>query len=167
MSGKRKPRQPRWPKCADTVSTAILRASRLTKDEMASVLQPLHDAHKALRAGVATKWQWDQFASAINVALAICQHRVVRDIDGHLRTAELALNAIELRATRCRIWQPVPLTFEELDALDAAVTLHVYQLSQLSAGEFHTAVKTALGHITSSGGRVINTRAEPCSKASA
>lgn len=156
MNGLRKPRQARWPQCADTISTAILRATRLTNAEMATVLEPLHDAHRALRAGVATEWQWSQFASAVNVALSICQHRVVRDIDGHLRSAELALQAIEQRATLCRTWQPVPLTFDELDALDAAVMLHVYQLSQLSAGEFHAAVKTTIGHITSSRGRMLN-----------
>ncbi|WP_367847036.1 hypothetical protein [Rhodoferax sp. WC2427] len=156
MNGLRKPRQVRWTKCADTISTAILGATKLTATERASVLEPLQDAHKALREGVATQWQWTQFASAMEVAQAIEQRGVVRGLKAHLYAAELALQAIERRAMRCKTWQAVPLDLEELDTLAIAINLHEFQLTQLGASEFHAAVKTALGHITSSAGQVLS-----------
>lgn len=156
MNGQRKPRQPRWPAHCNTIATATLRATLLTQPEIDVILEPITEAHKALREGVATEENWDNASSAINVALAIQSQRVVRCAGDHLQLADQALAAIKQRARSGGTWKATQLDFEELDVLKDAFLIHDYQLRQLSAGEFHRAVRLAIGRINSAGGRVIH-----------
>lgn len=153
MNGLRKPRQMRWlPQ--DPISLAKKRAARLTTAEVRDIMDPIKGAHRALREGVATEWQWTLLASAMNVAQAIERQGVVRGLKEHLHSAEMALAGIRQRAVATGDWQAPTLYFQELDNVTAAVNFHEYQLLQLSDGELRQCSAVAIAEIRSTGGRV-------------
>lgn len=154
MSG-RKPRRPRWLPTAETMKLASHRAGRLSQAEVAEVMQPLRQAFRALREGVATEWQWSIAASAVNAAKAIEDQGVVKGLRGHLHTADHALQAIYTRAQAADAWRPTPLYWHEIDAIHTAVDLHQFQLEQLAHGEALRAIDKAAAEIRSTGGRVV------------
>jgi len=139
----------------DTITTAIRGAAKLTKPEVAFMMGPLRAAHKALREGVATDLEWCHLAHAMNVAMAIERRGVVRGIKDHIHSAEVALAAIQDRASATGTWKPTALHWYELDDIASAVDLHEFQLSQLSRSEFNAAVIHATNEVRSTGGRVV------------
>jgi malonyl CoA-acyl carrier protein transacylase len=156
---KHKPRRPRWPASANTMSIATRRAALVTAQDLHTVMAPLKEAMKALREGVATDWQWSMLASSINCAKAIEQQRVVRGLGEHLSSAELALEAVYKRAMATRAWRTTALHWHELDAIQAGIELHEFQLKQLSTGEVIRALDLAQAEVRSSGGKVIHVAA--------
>ena len=155
MSHGSKPRKPRWIAQTDTMALACRRASLVTEAELQDVMQPLQAAFKAMREGVATEWQWSHLASSVNAALAIERFGVVKGMHEHLRAADLALQGIYRRAmTKCE-WHSTPLYYFELDALDTAINLHKFQLTQLSRGEVIRALDYAKAEVLSTGGKVL------------
>ena len=156
MTGKRKPRQPGRVN-PFAFQGAINTATKLTPGEIASVIEPLNAAARALREGVADEDQWSRVVSAINVAQAIERQGVVRGLREHLHCAELALQGIRQRAVaRTGEWDRTALYYQELDHINEAVDLHAFQLSQLSYGEYARAIRYAVGEIQSTGGVVIH-----------
>lgn len=139
----------------DTITTAILGASKITAHEVAFLMKPIRAAHKALREGVATDWQWCYLAHTMNVAMAIESKGVVRGLKDHIHSAELALAAIQDRASATGTWKPTALHWHELDDIAHAVDLHEFQLKQLSRKEFESAVVMATNEVRSTGGRVV------------
>lgn len=139
----------------DTITTAMLGASKITAPEVAFMMAPIREAHKALREGVATDMQWCHLAHAMNVAMAIERIGVVRGIKDHIHSAELALAAIQDRASATGTWKPTALHWYELDDIASAVDLHEFQLKQLSRKEFESAVVLATHEVRSTGGRVM------------
>lgn len=155
MTHGRKPRKPR-PVSPDPLLLARNAATRLTPAEIATAIDPLRQAARALREGVATEWDWSVVASAINVAKAIERGGVVRGLAEHLHSAESALQAIERRAMASGAWQPTALYYWELDQINTAVDLHEFQMRQLAYGEFRRAVARAVAEIRSTSGRVVD-----------
>jgi hypothetical protein len=156
MNGRRRPRRPRWTPAVNTLAIAASRASKLSHEQLEGILQPLHEAHKALREGVATRTQWAIAASAVEVALGIEKQGVVRGLREHLKTAEQCLHAVQLRALATGSWKAPTHYFYELESIAEAVRLHTYQLEQLSEGEVRTVIRRAVAEISSAGGEIIH-----------
>lgn len=157
MSGH-KPRRPRWPAINNTMAVAQERASKLDQRSTKQLMQTITSAATALREGVATRLQWSIVAGSIDLALAIERQGVVRGLQEHLASAEVALKAIYTRATQNRQWQPTALYYSEIDAMQALISLHTFQLDQLSLAEYRRAVASASGQIRSAGDRVLVNR---------
>lgn len=155
MSRGRPPRRPRRISL-NPMALARDNATLLTAAEIASTIDPLRAAEKALREGVASEWDWSVVASAINVAKAIEAQGVVRGLAEHLGSAEIALQEIERRAISSGSWQSPTLYWLELDQIRTAVDLHEFQVRNLSYGEFRRAVARAMSEIRSTGGRVVD-----------
>ena len=155
MSHGKPPRKPRWPAAVNTMDLARRRVALVTPVDLADVMGPLQAAFTALRQGVATEWQWSVLASAMNCAQAIDKQGVVKGLHVHLHAAELALQSIYNRAMATGTWQTTSLYYIELDAIDAAIDLHKFQLQQLSTGEVIKALDYAQAEVRSSGGRVM------------
>ncbi len=134
---------------------AVENATKLTPTEMASIMEPVMQAHKHLREGVATEMDWCVLCSSINIARRIEKQGVVRGLAEHLHSAEQALQTIEVRANRTGTWTPTALYYQELDAVSTGIELYQYQCEQLSAAELKRAIAAAVGEIRSTGGRVI------------
>lgn len=153
MTHGRKPRKPRT--IRDPFRTAIMRATRHTATELASVMSPVRQCLKLVREGVATQLQFEVLQSTMLVAEAIEHSGIVRGLADHIASALQACAAIEARALTSGAWQQTALHFYELDALATAVDLHEFQLQQLSAGELQRIVQQTIARTASSGGAVV------------
>ena len=151
--GRKKPRQRR--ETRSTFVTALMRATKHTPEELESIMRPMRACLKAVREGVATQMQFEVLQSSMVIAEAIEHSGIVRGLADHIASALQACSAIEARALTSGAWQQTELAFTELDALDAAVDLHEYQLQQLSAGELHLIVNRIKARIASTGGNVV------------
>lgn len=151
--GRKKPRQRRDTRSPFVV--ALMRATKHTPEELASIMDPMRACLKAVREGVATKLQFEVLQSSMVIAEAIEQSGIVRGLADHIASALQACSAIEARALTSGAWQQTALYFQELDALATAVDLHEYQLQQLSAGELHRIVQQTMARTASTGGRVV------------
>lgn len=154
MTHGRKPR--RYARIsANPVQLAIMRATRHTAEELASVMTPVRQCLKLVREGVATQLQFEVLQSTMLIAEAIEHSGIVRGLADHIASALQACTAIEARALTSGAWRQTALYFQELDALATAVDLHEYQLQQLSAGELHRIVNRIKAHTASTGGNVV------------
>ena len=120
------------------------------------LVDPLRQAARRMREGVATEAEWAMLAGAINVAKAIKGKGVVRGLAEHFASAEAALDAISRRALASGAWQATALYYQELEHVNTLVDLHEYQLGQLSYGERRLAIRTATAVVLSSGGRALS-----------
>lgn len=153
-----KPRRPRWPAINNTMAIAQDRASKLGKRTTNQLMQTITSAATALREGVATQLQWSIVAGAVDLALAIERQGVVHGLQEHLAGAELALKSIYTRAMKTGQWHPTSLYYLEIDAIQALIGLHAFQLDQLSLAEYQRASSSAAGQIRSAGDRVLVSR---------
>lgn len=151
--GRKKPRQRRDMRPPFVV--ALMRATKHTPEELASIMDPMRACLKAVREGVATKLQFEVLQSSMVIAEAIEHSGIVRGLADHIASALQACSAIEARALTSGAWQQTELEFTELDALTTAVDLHEYQLQQLSAGELHRIVQQTMARTASTGGTVV------------
>ena len=162
MTHGRKPRRVRWSPWVNTLATVTSRVALVDKDDQASVTQPIDQAFTAMRQAVGSEQDWAYLCSAINVAQAIEKQGVVKGLCGHFHLAELALEAIKKRAadqpSHQGQWHPVELYIDEIDAIKDGITLHKFQLKNLSTGEVIKALNYAQAEIRSSGGKVIDAR---------
>lgn len=154
MTHGRKPRRPR-PISRDPLRLARNAATRLTKQEVASTIDPLRQAARHMREGVGDEMEWTLLASAVNVAKAIERQGVVRGLGEHLQAAEHALNAISRRALDAGTWVPTAMYWQEIEHINALVDLHEFQMQQLSYGEMRQAAIGATDKVRSVGGQVI------------
>jgi hypothetical protein len=147
MSRSKKPRKACRPRpiTADTMALATHFAAKPSVADRAEVLGILRQAIQALREGVATEHQWSVAAGSVTVALAIERQGIVRGLQGHLKTAEQALQDIYDRALRTGggRWVRVTLYYQELDALQTFMDLHAFQVKQLGRAEFLAAIDAA------------------------
>lgn len=158
MGVTKKPRRKYRPRpvTLDPIALAKRRAGVVPRDEVQEVMQPVHAAFNALRAGVATEMQWMVLAGTVELALHIERQGVVRGILGHLEAAEQALAAIRVRCMATGQWRGTALYFQELDAIDTAITLHERaQLKHLGQGELLAALDKAEACVRAQGGRVV------------
>jgi hypothetical protein len=144
------------PVTPDTIVLATARATRATPDEVQSVLGPLSDAFKALREGVGTELQWAILAGSLNVAMTIENQGVVRGLAGHLTAAERALQGVANRAMASGAWRATALYWQEIEAIDEFVSLHRFQLEQLSNGEIRRAINRSAAIVEAQGGKVLD-----------
>lgn len=158
MTHGRKPRRPRRISL-DPVRLARNGATRLTPPEIASAIDPLRAAARALARGVATEMDWFTAASAMNVAQGIERQGVVRGLSEHVHGAEVALREIQRRAMASGAWLPPELHVEEIERIDTAVDLHEFQLQQLSYSEFRQVVVRLEAEIRGNGGCVLQVAA--------
>jgi hypothetical protein len=133
MSRNKKPRKPYRPRpvTADTMALAKHHACKPERADIDDIVSVINAAWTALRQGVATQRQWTILGGTLQAAVSIHELGVVRDIDGHLRNAEQALQTVHDRAMRTGQWQPTPLYFHELDTISIFIDLHTYQLREL------------------------------------
>lgn len=168
MNGQRKPRRPRWVESVNTFDIALFRATKLTQDEIAARMDPLRDAHRALREGRSTELQWLLIASAVTVSLSIEAQGVVRGLREHLNSADLALVAIEKRARKTPgTWTPTALYFNELDSVTTFLDLFEFQLQNLSAKEYDQAYSHAIADTIRTGGLPVTVKPTPSTPAHA
>ena len=154
MTHGRKPR--RYARLsANPVQLAIMRATKHTAAELASVMNPVRQCLKLVREGVATQLQFQVLQSTMVIAEAIEHSGIVRGLADHIASALQACAAIEARALTSGAWRQTALYFHELDALATAVDMHEYQLQQLSAGELQRIVQQTIARTASSGGTVV------------
>ena len=151
--GRKKPRQRR--EMRSPFVTALMRATKLTPEELDSIMTPMRACLKAVREGVATQMQFEVLQSSMVIAEAIEHSGIVRGLADHIASALQACSAIEARALTSGAWQQTALYFQELDALATAVDLHEYQLQQLSSGELHRIVQQTMTRTASTGGNVV------------
>lgn len=153
MTHGRKPRQRR--EMRSPFVTALMRATKHTPEELASIMGPMRACLKAVREGVATQLQFEVLQSSMVIAEAIEHSGIVRGLADHIASALQACSAIEARALTSGAWRQTALYFQELDALATAVDLYEYQLQQLSAGELHRIVQQTMTRTACSGGNVV------------
>jgi hypothetical protein len=149
-------RRSRWIPDPYTVRRALMGAGKLTNAEVDQIIKPAEDAYRALREGVGSEVQWGIFASYISVSQRIEKQGVVRGLDEHLHSAEVALLAINRRSMATGCWLSPELYLQEIDTLSTALDLHRYQLQQLSATEYLRASRAAIGQIKSCSSHIIN-----------
>lgn len=66
-----------------------------------------------------------------------------------------ALVAVEQRATAAGPWRTPTLYAAEIDAISTLVDVHLYQLQQLSYGEFRAVYQKTIGQVRTQGGQVV------------
>lgn len=140
---------------ADPLRVARNQATTLTDAELAQISGPIRAAFDALRRGAATDDHWCVLAGALRMAQNIERQGVVRGLAHHLRAADAALAAVEQRATRTDHWRTPTLYAAEIDAISTLVDVHLYQLQQLSYGEFRAVYQQTIGQVRTQGGQVV------------
>lgn len=146
----------------NAVAEAQSRASKLTHKELRHMLDPTRHAVTQAKRGLLIERQWLQLCTAVNVGQAIEAGGVVRGLTQQLDAAHDALQAISLRATgavlpyKAAPWIRPTLYAAEMAALDDLVTVHTYQLKQISYGEYQAAWRLATARVRSAGGEVVD-----------
>jgi hypothetical protein len=160
MGNTTKPRRKYRPRLTtlDPVRLAMRRAAKIPAAEVAAVMEPVKQAFRAMREGVASERDWIILAGTVELALAVEREGVVRGILGHLTAAEDALRAIKHRAMDRGAWRPTAMYWQEIEALDTFVLLHNTQLTNLSEGEFRRAHARAEATVLSAGGVAFDIR---------
>lgn len=125
----------------NTMDMVRAKVARLTAAEVASILQPVEAGFDALRRGVASELHWHCLAEMVTMAVSIEASGIVTGLSEPFAAARAALLAVRERVT-----QQVPPTWgsstelqaDELAAIGEAVSLHRFQLAQLSGGELQS-----------------------------
>lgn len=155
MSRNKRPRKAYRPRpiAADNLALALHHAAKPAAADRDEVLGILRQAIQALREGVATEHQWSIAAGSVAVAMSIERRGIVRGLHEHLRTTEIALQAIYDRALQVGggRWVRVTLYWHEIDDLNAFLDLHAFQVAQLGRAEFLDAIDTAQRDIIAQG----------------
>jgi hypothetical protein len=140
------------------IALATRRASKLPNHERAQILQPLQASCARLCEGIGAQPDWANLASACNVAMAIELQGVVRGLREHLHTTELTLQTVHRRAEDDAGRYPYALHLEEIEQLRTFLTVHAFQLGELSRGEYEKACSYAVDEVRASGGEVLQIR---------
>lgn len=152
----RKPYRPKYKPDVNPIELAILRAAALTPAEVEITMQPIAPALQALREGRASHDDWDNLQGMTTAALAIEAKGIVKGLRSVMQAAHDALANIYDRSQLHDGWRPTALYAPELAAITEAVRLHRWQLAQLSGGEYHAAIRRAVGQVQQQGGKVIH-----------
>jgi hypothetical protein len=155
MSSRRKPFRSRWAGRPDTFAVINHHGTKLTSEEVASIIDPVRECFAQIRAGTATEVHATVMHSTIQVAQEIERGGIVRGLAEHFDSALAACDAYYARGMAAGAWHPSAVHFYELDALTTAIDLHVYQLQQLTAGEIHEVTRRLVARTQSSGGEML------------
>lgn len=144
MSGKTKPKRRRqvWERL-NPLTVALNAATLLTSTERGQLLGPPRDALEALRQGRCTEPQWLHLVTCGHVALCIEQQGVVRGLHREFMESDQALVNIHARATASGGWKAPTCYGHELVSVGTMLTLHAFQIEQLSAKEYRNGVALA------------------------
>lgn len=154
MAGRTKRKTRRNPReLQSPIAIAINSATRLTDSERDSVMQPRNESLDALRRGASTELHWIHLATCAAVAKSIEDHGVVKGLRDYIDAADEALLRIAERAhSKSGIWQAPTCYAGELAAIDTLLEMHAFQIKQLSAGEYLSAIGLAKArYLTNSG----------------
>lgn len=154
MTRKHTPRKPRLVH-ANPFIVARNMATLLTPAELAAITVPLRAAFDRLRRGQASSDDWCILASSLIMASNIERQGVVRGLHEHLHAADRALAAVEARAASTGAWRAPTLYAGEIEAIDTFIDLHVFQIRQLSYGEFKAAYRATEGQARTRGATVV------------
>lgn len=138
------------------MQVARYKAGKLTPNELAKMRASLQPDFDALCAGQATRKQFAGVSTACELALAIERKGVVKGLRDILIQIEQLLLSLKTYSDKTHGWVPPSLTPEQIEALRELLSLHLWQLQQLSYGEYQAAWKNMLGHISSQGGEIID-----------
>lgn len=155
MSSRRKPFRSRWAGRPNTFAVINHHGTKLTGEEVASIIDPVRECFAQIRAGTATEVHATVMHSTIQVAQEIERGGIVRGLAEHFDSALAACEAYYARGMTAGTWRPSAVHFYELDALTTAIDLHVYQLQQLTAGEIHEVTRRLVARTQSSGGEML------------
>lgn len=139
----------------NTMALAKHYAGKLTDKEVAKIKLDLDRHFAALREGKATRHNFAGISTACELALAIESKGVVRGLLHELEDAEEVLYGVKRRADLVSGWVSPVLNWQELDVLAALVRLHLWQVAQLSYGEYQAAWRLMVDRVKSAGGEVI------------
>lgn len=151
MNGLKKPRRVRFPACVNTLEIAKDSVAKPPKHDVDDVMNIMKDASKAMLQGVASEKHWSVLAGGVSMGQAIERQGVVRGMEGHLASAEEALDTIFKRAHTSGAWKSPTLYFDEIDMITTFINLHDFQVRQLSRGEYSDVIASAGGQIRASG----------------
>ncbi len=156
MSRKSKPypRKPRS-KHTDTMALATHFAARLTPVELHRIRTELHAHFEQLRSGTASLKNFAGVCTACQLGNAIEVQGVVRGLKSTMQSAESVLLGIQRRAAQPAGWTAPTLDETELHTINELLDLHLFQLAQLSYGEYRAAWRLMVGRVTSDGGELI------------
>lgn len=150
--GKQRKRRP----LTNTLAIALAQATRFTPAELGRMREHLEGHLAALREGRATRVNFAGISTASELSLAIETQGVVRGLSEHLERANSAMHAVRRRSDLASGWRTPTLHWDELDALTELLRLHLFQLEQLSYGEYQAAWRLMVGRVTSNGGEIIH-----------
>lgn len=72
----------------------------------------------------------------------------------HIQAADAALQSIHTRNTSTGQWVPVGVYFYEVEALEAFIDIHGFQLKQICRGEFNQAADRVFTQTKAAGGQI-------------
>lgn len=154
MAGGTKPKRRRqvWERL-NPLTVAINAATLLTRDEREQLVGPPRQAFEALRQGRCTEEGWLHLVTCGHVALCIEEQGIVRGLKQQLTASDVALVAIEARATAAGAWKAPTCYAHELESVGTMLELYTYQIAQLSAKEYRNAVALAKARHLTHGGK--------------
>ena len=117
---------------------------------MTTTLPPITDAHRQ-QALELMSWRGWTLAAALADPI---RSRVLECRAAAIRTREWQA-AVEQRATATGGWRAPTLWSTELEAISTLVDVHLYQVRQLSYGEFRAVYQQTIGQVRTQGGRVV------------
>lgn len=136
--GKPAPRRESRGAAINTMSMVRNKVGRLTDAEIGYIMQPAVDGFDALRRGVARYNDWRSLAQLVTFGVSIEASGIVTGMATQFAAARAALKAVRERVTApaTPTWgTSTALRAGELQALDEVISLHRFQLEQISAGE--------------------------------
>jgi len=142
---------------SNPMALALHKASGFTRAELARIEAQLRGHFDALRAGHGTRHHFAGVSTFVELGLAIESQGVVRGLRDRFQAAERLLLQLKGTAERqgAAAWANPILTGPQIAMLDELVDLHLFQLKQLSYGEYQAAWRLMVGRVTSSGGEVL------------
>jgi hypothetical protein len=145
MSHGRPPRRPRWQPTADTIGIARHYAAKPNTEDVELLIKLLKGSFDALRTGFVTELQYSILRGALSTAAMIERQRVVKGVAPFITAAAVAIDSIWNRITWTATGGHVTLYHHELTVMREFVTMHAFQIRQLSRAEYLRAVNSAKG----------------------
>lgn len=151
--------RPRHPSHVVRISDALCAralAAPLTEEAVQVLMAPSRACARRLCQGVATEDQFVVFRTAMRIAHAIELQRVYRGgLGGHIEAALIACSTIHERAMVSGTWKPVPINFNECEAITDMVDLHELQLRKLTGGQIDAVARRLAEETLQDGGEVL------------
>jgi hypothetical protein len=137
------------------IALALHKAAGFTSLEFLRIEEQLRGHFDALRSGGGTRYHFAGVCTACELGLAIESRGIVRGLRDQFQAAERLLLELKGKAEIGGGWINPILTGPQLSQLNEMVDLHLFQLKQLSYGEYQAAWRLMVGRVTSSGGDLI------------